>query len=190
MSKHTKTREFTVKSCGKRHARCGECQPELMAKIAKKQSSWSKKMWENPEHRDNIRRLREITIQSRPSEVTNEIYERVSATKLQRTLKDMEKWLKGDAVPLTLSPDKRSILLMRSEWKCSKCEWAEPHEISGYPPLEIDHIDGDHDNNHISNLQVLCPNCHALTKTYKNFKNWKGSNSLSLLAEKYSSILG
>ena len=28
--------------------------------------------------------------------------------------------------------------------------------------LDVDHIDGDHTNNDISNLQTLCANCHRL----------------------------
>lgn len=34
-------------------------------------------------------------------------------------------------------------------------------------PLELHHIDGNHKNNSLSNLQILCPNCHAQTKTYR-----------------------
>lgn len=37
-------------------------------------------------------------------------------------------------------------------------------------PLEIHHIDGDKLNNELENLQLLCPNCHALTN------NWRGKN--------------
>lgn len=36
--------------------------------------------------------------------------------------------------------------------------------------LEIHHKDGDHLNNEIENLQLLCPNCHSFTK------NWRGKN--------------
>lgn len=32
--------------------------------------------------------------------------------------------------------------------------------------LHLDHRDGDPSNNEISNLQILCPNCHSQTKTY------------------------
>lgn len=33
-------------------------------------------------------------------------------------------------------------------------------------PLEIDHINGIHNDNRIENLRFLCPNCHSLTPTY------------------------
>ena len=32
--------------------------------------------------------------------------------------------------------------------------------------LQVDHIDGDHTNNEISNLRFLCPNCHSQTSTF------------------------
>lgn len=34
-------------------------------------------------------------------------------------------------------------------------------------PIEMDHIDGNNENNDLSNLRLLCPNCHAQTPTYK-----------------------
>lgn len=33
--------------------------------------------------------------------------------------------------------------------------------------LELDHIDGDHNNNNLSNLRILCPNCHSQTDTFR-----------------------
>ena len=51
------------------------------------------------------------------------------------------------------------------EDRCSKCGigniWCgEP--IS----LQLDHINGDHCDNRIENLRILCPNCHSQTKTF------------------------
>ncbi len=45
---------------------------------------------------------------------------------------------------------------------CSLISWL------GQPiPLELDHRDGDRTNNVLENLRLLCPNCHALTPTYR-----------------------
>ena len=34
-------------------------------------------------------------------------------------------------------------------------------------PLELDHRNGDNRDNELSNLRLLCPNCHAFTPTYR-----------------------
>lgn len=34
-------------------------------------------------------------------------------------------------------------------------------------PLEIDHIDGNSDNDSKENLRVICLNCHGQTSTYR-----------------------
>ncbi len=50
------------------------------------------------------------------------------------------------------------------EHKCTSCgitEWQ-----GRLTPIELDHIDGDKTNNELSNLRLLCPNCHAQTPTY------------------------
>jgi hypothetical protein len=39
-------------------------------------------------------------------------------------------------------------------------------------PLELHHKDGDRTNNLLRNLELLCPNCHALTDNYRG-KNKK-----------------
>ena len=55
-----------------------------------------------------------------------------------------------------------------------KCECCGLKEWMGKPiPLEAHHKDGDELNSTLENLQLLCPNCHAMTDTYKgkNIKN-------------------
>ena len=36
--------------------------------------------------------------------------------------------------------------------------------------LELDHIDGSRTNHALSNLRLLCPNCHSQTDTYRSKK--------------------
>jgi len=55
-----------------------------------------------------------------------------------------------------------------------KCEICEITEWLGEPtPLELHHIDGDRFNNELSNLQILCPNCHSQTPNHSGRKNKK-----------------
>lgn len=50
---------------------------------------------------------------------------------------------------------------------CSECGWNKKNPVTGNCPLEIHHRDGNSENNTPENLQVLCPNCHSLTETWK-----------------------
>lgn len=55
-----------------------------------------------------------------------------------------------------------------------KCECCGNIEWLGQPiVLEVHHKDGDHLNNVLENLDLLCPNCHSLTE------NWRGKNIAS-----------
>ena len=38
-------------------------------------------------------------------------------------------------------------------------------------PLELHHIDGNKQNHQLSNLQMLCPNCHSITDNFKSKKH-------------------
>ncbi|MFZ2484580.1 MAG: HNH endonuclease signature motif containing protein [Minisyncoccia bacterium] len=58
--------------------------------------------------------------------------------------------------------------------KCCICGWNKKHPITGVVPIEIDHIDGNSENNVENNLRLICPNCHALTPFYKNMNRGKG----------------
>lgn len=51
------------------------------------------------------------------------------------------------------------------EPKCYKC--FQDRWMDQPIPLELHHIDGDNSNNSLSNLTILCPNCHALTDNYR-----------------------
>lgn len=45
--------------------------------------------------------------------------------------------------------------------------------------LEVHHEDGDHYNNLIDNLKLLCPNCHSFTKNWRGGNNKKAQNPVS-----------
>ena len=51
-----------------------------------------------------------------------------------------------------------------AEYECSECginEWNGKHL-----PLQMDHIDGDRNNNTIDNIRWMCANCHSQTETW------------------------
>ena len=57
------------------------------------------------------------------------------------------------------------------EYKCECCgltSWLN-EEI----PLELHHKDGNHYNNNLNNLLILCPNCHALAENRQTKKDFE-----------------
>jgi hypothetical protein len=68
----------------------------------------------------------------------------------------------------------RRYLIEKTGNACQKCDWNQRHPVTGLVPLEIDHIDGNSENNSENNLRLLCPNCHALTPFYKNLNKGRG----------------
>jgi predicted nucleic acid-binding Zn ribbon protein len=61
----------------------------------------------------------------------------------------------------------KKYLISKFGDKCMKCGWHEINPTTGNVPIELEHIDGNYDNNSLENLKLLCPNCHSLTPTYK-----------------------
>ena len=63
--------------------------------------------------------------------------------------------------------------LLKEGIKIRVCECCGLSEWQGLPiPLEVHHMNGNNRDNRLENLQILCPNCHALTNSYRG-KNKK-----------------
>ena len=88
-----------------------------------------------------------------------------------------ERFQKGKVIK-NGSAIKAIIALRGHSCECCKNEKWLDKEI----PLEVHHIDGDNLNNELSNLQLLCPNCHALTDNYRG-KNIKKKKQTDLISE-------
>jgi hypothetical protein len=59
------------------------------------------------------------------------------------------------------------LKLIEDGLKERRCENCRSTEWLGKPmPLELHHVNGDRFDNRFKNLQLLCPNCHALTDNY------------------------
>ena len=79
-------------------------------------------------------------------------------------------YIKGSFV----SAHKLKLKMIRDGMKEHKCELCNITEWMGQKvPIELDHIDGNHYNNELSNLRIVCPNCHAQTDTNSGKNNKK-----------------
>lgn len=59
--------------------------------------------------------------------------------------------------------------LIDEGFKKEKCEKCNNTEWMGVKiPLELHHINGNHYDNRLENLQILCSNCHAIEHDYSN----------------------
>lgn len=61
----------------------------------------------------------------------------------------------------------KKYLIEKHGNSCMECGWDKVNLTTGNVPIELEHIDGNSENNSLDNLKLLCPNCHSLTPTYK-----------------------
>lgn len=86
---------------------------------------------------------------------------------------NIEKILNGE-LEIKYAPSFRKCLIKNNnlgEHKCFECKNGTTWNNKPIS-LELEHIDGNRNNNKRQNLKWLCPNCHSQTQTYrKNNKN-------------------
>lgn len=92
----------------------------------------------------------------------------------------IEKWKCGEVSGNksngnTISNHIRRYLWEKYNGRCSRCGWDTPNPIIGRPILEVEHIDGNSENTVEENLDLICPNCHSLTPTYKALNAGNGN---------------
>lgn len=78
--------------------------------------------------------------------------------KQEKTIKNIKS---GSASSKTI----KTYLIKLNGCRCSVCNLSEWNNT--IIPIELEHIDGNSDNNTLDNCCLICPNCHALTPTYK-----------------------
>ena len=83
-------------------------------------------------------------------------------------IKPIEKYFNNE-IPITSYKLKNRILKEKIKpYQCELCGLTEWNNKK--IPLELHHINGNNKDNTFINLQLLCPNCHALTDNYRNRK--------------------
>ena len=80
----------------------------------------------------------------------------------------LSKILNNEVTYSTSSLKKRLLETGIKEKKCECCGITNWNNKS--LNFELHHIDGNHYNNNLENLQILCPNCHSQTDNFRSSK--------------------
>lgn len=79
--------------------------------------------------------------------------------KTDNKYKTTEEYLKSTCI----KSHRLKLKLIRDGIKAGACELCGVSEWMGVKlPLELHHKDGNHYNNNLDNLMILCPNCHSI----------------------------
>jgi 5-methylcytosine-specific restriction endonuclease McrA len=95
-----------------------------------------------------------------------------------QNLERVERWLATGIIGNKTSQTPqwlRKYILSKQDGKCAECgiaEWNNKPIV-----FELEHKDGNSENNAELNLSLLCPNCHSQTPTYKGANRGNGRHS-------------
>ena len=79
---------------------------------------------------------------------------------IQRTYKTAIEYIESGSIVKSYLLKQKLVRDGLKEDKCELCGVSEWLNVK--LPLELHHKDGDHFNNDLDNLQILCPNCHSI----------------------------
>lgn len=82
----------------------------------------------------------------------------------------------------------KKYLIFKYGNKCMECGWCKINKKTGNVPIQMEHIDGNSENNSLDNLKLLCPNCHSLTSTYGSLNNGNGRNERKKYRDKIKKL--
>lgn len=90
-----------------------------------------------------------------------------------KTLKphyEVKDYVEGNIKTISHTLKLKLISLGLKKHECEGCKLSQwknflTNEMEDIP-IDLDHIDGDRDNNKLENLRILCPNCHRKTPTH------------------------
>ncbi|MBU0578498.1 HNH endonuclease [Patescibacteria group bacterium] len=83
-----------------------------------------------------------------------------------RPVKPLEEILVKNSSYQSYKLKKRLFVVGLKQSECELCGWKE-RSLDGRIPVELDHINGDSQDNRFENLRILCPNCHSLQSTHR-----------------------
>ena len=97
----------------------------------------------------------------------NKIYCNIKCVSNYIRDKTLKKWENGEYNHNCKLPKSiKDYIFKKNDNKCEKCRFEGYNVKSGKSILQIHHIDGNSTNNSKDNLQLLCPNCHAMTENF------------------------
>lgn len=110
------------------------------------------------------RKIKELNLDI--SHMTNQGWNTGKRFKIIKPAQPLQEILVKDSTFINSNNLRKRILKEQiKEYKCERC--GNSLWLNQKIPLELHHINGDRHDNRIENLQLLCPNCHALTDNYR-----------------------